>query len=79
MSCCSIYLGIFIQRTKFDLKKAQKILDRDHYGLEKVKERIIEYLGRSEIEKDMKSPILCLYGPPGVEKPLWVIRCRSRR
>lgn len=55
-------------RDKFDLKKAQEILDRDHYGLEKVKERIIEYLAVLKLKKDMKAPILCLYGPPGVGK-----------
>lgn len=53
---------------KFDLKRAQKILDRDHYGLEEVKERIIEYLAVLKLRNDMKSPILCLYGPPGVGK-----------
>lgn len=53
---------------KFDLKRAQKILDRDHYGLEKVKERIIEHLAVLKLKGDMKSPILCLYGPPGVGK-----------
>ncbi|MFT7156783.1 MAG: ATP-dependent Lon protease [Parvicella sp.] len=53
---------------KFDLKRAQKILDRDHFGLEKVKERIIEYLAVLKLKGDMKSPILCLYGPPGVGK-----------
>lgn len=52
----------------FDLKNAQKILDRDHFGLEKVKERIIEYLAVLKLKGDMKSPILCLYGPPGVGK-----------
>ncbi|MFA6677318.1 MAG: endopeptidase La [Bacteroidales bacterium] len=51
-----------------DLKKAQKILDQDHYGLEKVKERIIEYLSVLKLKKDMKSPIICLYGAPGVGK-----------
>ena len=53
---------------KFDLKKASKILDRDHFGLEKVKERIIEHLAVLKLKGDMKSPILCLYGPPGVGK-----------
>ena len=53
---------------KFDLKRAKKILDRDHFGLEKVKERIIEHLAVLKIKNDMKSPILCLYGPPGVGK-----------
>ena len=51
-----------------DLKHAQKVLDEDHYGLEKVKERIIEYLAVLKLKGDMKSPILCLYGPPGVGK-----------
>ncbi|NNF01507.1 MAG: endopeptidase La [Bacteroidia bacterium] len=53
---------------KFDLKQAQKILDRDHHGLEKVKNRIMEYLAVLKLKKDMKSPIMCLYGPPGVGK-----------
>ncbi len=52
----------------FDLKRAKKILDRDHFGLEKVKERILEYLAVLKLKGDMKSPILCLYGPPGVGK-----------
>ena len=52
----------------FDLKRAQNILERDHFGLEKVKERILEYLAVIKLKKDMKSPILCLYGPPGVGK-----------
>lgn len=52
----------------FDLKRAQKILDRDHFGLEKVKERIIEHLAVLKLKGDMKSPIICLYGPPGVGK-----------
>lgn len=51
-----------------DLAHAQKVLDRDHFGLEKVKERIIEYLAVLKLKKNMKSPILCLYGPPGVGK-----------
>jgi ATP-dependent Lon protease len=55
-------------KDKFNLKRAQKILDRDHFGLEKVKERIIEYLAVLKLKGDMKSPILCLYGPPGVGK-----------
>ena len=53
---------------KFDLKRAVKILDRDHFGLEKVKERIIEHLAVLKLRNDMKSPIICLYGPPGVGK-----------
>jgi len=52
----------------FDLKRAQKVLDRDHFGLEKVKERIIEHLAVLKLKGDMKSPIICLYGPPGVGK-----------
>ncbi len=55
-------------KDNFDLKHAQHILDRDHYGLEKVKERIIEHLAVLKLKGDMKSPILCLYGPPGVGK-----------
>jgi len=53
---------------KFDLKQATKILDRDHFGLEKVKDRIIEHLAVLKLKGDMKSPIICLYGPPGVGK-----------
>lgn len=52
----------------FDLKKAQRILDRDHYGLEEIKDRIIEYLAVLKLKGDMKSPILCFVGPPGVGK-----------
>ncbi len=52
----------------FDLKRAQKILDKDHYGLEKVKDRIIEHLAVLKLKGNMKSPIICLYGPPGVGK-----------
>lgn len=55
-------------KDNFDLKRAQNILDRDHYGLEKVKERIIEHLAVLKLKGDMKSPIICLYGPPGVGK-----------
>lgn len=55
-------------KDNFNLKRAQKILDRDHYGLEKVKERIIEHLAVLKLKKDMKAPILCLFGPPGVGK-----------
>ena len=51
-----------------DLKRTQKILDRDHYGMEKVKERILEYMAVLSLRGDLKSPILCLYGPPGVGK-----------
>lgn len=52
----------------FDLTKAQKVLDRDHYGLEKIKERILEYLAVLKLKGNMKSPILCFVGPPGVGK-----------
>ncbi|MCQ2263465.1 MAG: endopeptidase La, partial [Bacteroidales bacterium] len=52
----------------FDLARARKVLDRDHYGLEKVKERIIEYIAVLKLKQDMKSPIICLVGPPGVGK-----------
>ncbi len=55
-------------KDNFDLKKAQKVLDEDHFGLEKVKQRILEYLAVIKLKKDLKSPILCLYGPPGVGK-----------
>ena len=59
--------GIYSE-DKFDLKHATKVLDRDHFGLEDVKERIIEHLAVLKLRGDMKSPIICLYGPPGVGK-----------
>ena len=69
------YLELFLElpwndysKDSFDLKKAQKILDRDHFGLEEVKKRIIEHLAVLKLRNDMKSPIICLYGPPGVGK-----------
>lgn len=69
------YLELFLDlpwnefsKDNFDLKRAQKILDRDHFGLEDVKKRIIEHLAVLKLRNDMKSPILCLYGPPGVGK-----------
>lgn len=69
------YLDLFLDlpwnefsKDKFDLKRAQKILDRDHYGLDDVKKRIIEHLAVLKLRNDMKSPIICLYGPPGVGK-----------
>lgn len=55
-------------KDNFNLSHAQKVLDRDHYGLEKVKERIVEHLAVLKLKGDMKSPIICLYGPPGVGK-----------
>ncbi len=55
-------------KDNFNLKRASKILDGDHYGLKKVKERILEYLAVLKLKGDMKAPILCLYGPPGVGK-----------
>ena len=57
-----------ISNDNLDLKNAQKVLDEDHFGLESVKDRIIEYLAVLKLKGDMKSPILCLYGPPGVGK-----------
>lgn len=56
--------------TKDDLslKRAQRVLDKDHYGMEKVKERILEYIAVLQLRRDLKSPIICLYGPPGVGK-----------
>ena len=69
------YLELFLDlpwneysKDNFDLDKAKKILDRDHFGLEKVKERILEHLAVLKLKGDMKAPILCLYGPPGVGK-----------
>lgn len=69
------YLELFLElpwneytKDNFDLKRAQKILDKAHYGLEDVKKRIIEHLAVLKLRNDMKSPILCLYGPPGVGK-----------
>lgn len=55
-------------KDNLDLKNAQKVLDTNHYGLDKVKDRIVEYLAVLKLKGDMKSPILCLYGPPGVGK-----------
>ncbi|WP_306350353.1 endopeptidase La [Flavobacterium sp. '19STA2R22 D10 B1'] len=69
------YLELFVElpwnsfsKDNFDLKRAQKVLDRDHFGLDDVKKRIIEHLAVLKLRNDMKSPILCLYGPPGVGK-----------
>ena len=57
-----------MSQDNLDLKHAKKVLDEDHFGLDNVKERIIEYLAVLKLKGDMKSPILCLYGPPGVGK-----------
>ena len=69
------YLDIYLElpwneysKDNFDLKRAQSVLDRDHYGLKDVKKRIIEYIAVLKLRNDMKSPILCLNGPPGVGK-----------
>lgn len=69
------YLQVLIElpwneytQDSFDLKNAQKILDRDHFGLEKVKDRVLEHLAVLKLKANMKAPILCLYGPPGVGK-----------
>ena len=53
---------------EIDIVNAEKILNDDHYGLEKIKERILEFLAVKKLRDDMKSPILCLSGPPGVGK-----------
>ncbi len=55
-------------KDNYDLKRAERILDRDHYGLDKVKERILEHLAVLKLKGELKSPIICLYGPPGVGK-----------
>ncbi len=57
-----------VSKDNFDLNRAKEILDNDHYGLDKVKDRILEYLAVLKLKGDLKSPILCLYGPPGVGK-----------
>jgi ATP-dependent Lon protease len=69
------YLELFLDlpwneysKDNFDLKRAQKILDKDHFGLEDVKKRMIEHLAVLKLRNDMKSPIICLTGPPGVGK-----------
>ena len=69
------YLDLYLElpwndfsKDNFDLKRAQKILDRDHFGLKKVKKRIIEHIAVLKLRKDMRSPILCFNGPPGVGK-----------
>jgi endopeptidase La len=71
----SSYLQLFVElpwgvytKDNYNLERARKILDKDHYGLEQVKERILEFLAVLKLRKDLKSPIICLYGPPGVGK-----------
>lgn len=59
--------GVFTEDS-YDLKRAQKVLDHDHYGMEKIKDRILEYLAVLKLKGDMKSPILCFVGPPGIGK-----------
>jgi ATP-dependent Lon protease len=69
-------------KDNFSLSRARKILDADHYGLEKVKERILEYLAVLKLKKNMKAPILCLYGPPGVGKTSLgrsIAKCLNRK
>ncbi|MTG97985.1 MULTISPECIES: endopeptidase La [Myroides] len=69
------YLELFLElpwnsysKDNFDLKNAQKVLDKDHYGIEDVKKRVLEHMAVLKLRNDLKSPILCLYGPPGVGK-----------
>ena len=59
-------------KIRTDLKKASSVLEEDHYGLEEVKERILEYLAVQKRVKKLKGPVLCLVGPPGVGRLLWV-------
>jgi len=59
--------GVYTEDS-YDLKKAQKVLDEDHYGMDKIKDRIVEYLAVLKLKGDMKSPILCFVGPPGIGK-----------
>ena len=59
--------GVYTEDS-YDLKKAQKVLDDDHYGMDKIKDRIVEYLAVLKLKGDMKSPILCFVGPPGIGK-----------
>lgn len=69
-------------KDNFNLKRAKKILDADHFGLEKVKDRILEYLAVLKMKNNMKAPILCLYGPPGVGKTSLgksIARCLGRK
>ena len=61
-----------------NIQKAEKILNRDHYGLEKVKERVLEYLAVQQLTNSLKGPILCLVGPPGVGKTSCSFSCDSR-
>ena len=64
----SLFRGLNATEDQLDIKRSEKILDRDHDGLESVKERVLEYLAVRQLTKSLRGPILCLAGPPGVGK-----------